>query len=251
MSLRDDAILALLRQHGKVQVEDLARGLNLTPQTIRKDLRRLEDAGQVTRFHGGASLRSSLGYVDYEIRRGLAARAKAAIGRAAAERLPKAATVFINAGTTTEAAARALDSVAKLTVITDNVQIANIIRIFPGITTIVTGGQVRPADGAVVGAAAVSFLDQFRADYALIGAAAVAADGTLTDFDLDEALVARAMIRNAERVMVLADSTKFAASAPVRIGDLSRADTLITDAPSPATRDLCARAEVELVEVSP
>lgn len=252
MTARHDTILALIRSQGKVRVEDLARLLNATPQTIRKDLRMLEAAGHVSRFHGGASLRAALDYVDYDLRRTIAAEAKAAIGAAAVAALPQGATVFINAGTTTEAAARALNGDKRLTVIADNVNIANITRYITGVTTIVAGGQVRPADGAVVGAAAVGFLDQFRADIALIGAAAVADDGTLMDYDLDEALVARAMIRNAAKTFLLVDESKFGRSAPVRIGSVAEAALLITDrGPSPAVRALCTRQGIEIRETTP
>ncbi|MEM9778382.1 MAG: DeoR/GlpR family DNA-binding transcription regulator [Pseudomonadota bacterium] len=252
MTPRQDTILALTRQHGKVLVEALSDLLSTTPQTIRKDLRALEAAGHVTRFHGGASLRATSAYLAYDLRASLAAEAKSAIGAAAAEALPHGATVFVNAGTTTEAAARALAGDKRLTLIADSVNIANITRQIPGIETIVTGGQVRAADGAVVGAAAVGFLDQFRADVALIGAAAIALDGTLMDFDLDEALVARAMIRNAAQTFLLADESKFDRAAPVRIGSLTDTATLITDrCPHAAVRTLCARAQTRLIETHP
>lgn len=252
MTVRQDTILALIRSQGKVRVEDLAQLLNATPQTIRKDLRMLEAAGHVSRFHGGASLRAALDYVDYDLRRTIAAPAKAAIGAAAVAALPQGATVFINAGTTTEAAARALSGDKRLTVIADNVNIANITRYISGVTTIVAGGQVRPADGAVVGAAAVGFLEQFRADIALIGAAAVGDDGTLMDYDLDEGLVARAMIRNAAKSFLLVDESKFGRSAPVRIGSVADAALLVTDRfPDRGPRAICAQKGIEILETAP
>ncbi|MEM9229511.1 MAG: DeoR/GlpR family DNA-binding transcription regulator [Pseudomonadota bacterium] len=252
MTPRQDTILAVMRQRGKVLVEDLADLLNTTPQTIRKDLRALEAAGHASRFHGGASLRAASEYLAYDLRRTLAAEAKSAIGSKVAEQLSQGATVFVNAGTTTEAAARALSGGKRLTLIADSVNIANITRQIPGVETIVTGGQVRAADGAVVGAAAVAFLEQFRADVALIGAAAIARDGTMMDFDLDEALVARAMIRNAAHTYILADESKFDRSAPVRIGGLTDASVLVTDrCENPALRALCADAGVRVLETMP
>ena len=125
--------------------------------------------GELSRFHGGASLKAGLEYLAYDLRRAIAAPAKEAIARAAIALLPPGASVFINAGTTTEAAARAMQDCPRLNVIADNVNIANITRKYSGISTIVAGGEVRSADGAVAGAAAVNFLDQFSADYALIG----------------------------------------------------------------------------------
>ncbi|WP_325063229.1 DeoR/GlpR family DNA-binding transcription regulator [Halovulum marinum] len=247
---RRETILAMVRQQGRVRAEDMARVLNTSVQTIRKDLRALEAEGQITRFHGGAVPRAGRDYIDYEVRRAIAAPQKRAIGRAAIERIPRGATVFVNAGTTTEAAVRAIQPGSGLTVIADNVNLANIIRKIDGVTTMIAGGKVRAADGAVVGATAVAFLDQFRADYALIGAAAIGREGALLDFDLDEAMVVRAMIRNAGRVAVLADSGKFGATAAVRIGDMRDAWALVTDRCPGGVRRLCQSAGVEVVETA-
>ncbi|NNU80953.1 DeoR/GlpR transcriptional regulator [Halovulum dunhuangense] len=250
MIARQETILALARQQGRVLVDDLARRLSITPQTVRKDLRLLEEEGLVTRFHGGASLRAGSAYLDYGTRAGIAAREKQAIGAAAAAMLRPGQTVFLNAGTTTEAAARAMGQVAGLTVIADSVNIANITRQIPGLTTIVAGGVVRPADGSVVGAGAVSFIGQFSADVALIGAAAVGPDGTLMDYDLDQVMVARAMMQHARRVVLLVDGAKFDASAPVRIAPLGELSAIVTDiCPSATVRAACAAAGVELVEL--
>ena len=252
MTSRQDEILTLARRHGRVWVEELAAHLGTTPQTIRKDLRQLEAAGELSRFHGGASLRAGLDYVAYDLRRSIAAPAKDAIARAAVAELAPGASVFINAGTTTESAARALDRAPRLKIITDNVNIANITRKIAGISTIVAGGEVRASDGAVVGAAAVAFLDQFQTDVALIGAAAISPDGALLDYDLNEAMVVRAMVRNARRVILLADATKIGGAAPVRIGHMTDMDMFITDhCPDPGLRDLCAQAKVTLVETAP
>lgn len=248
MADRKDTILAMVRQHGRVRAEDMAQVLGTSVQTIRKDLRELEAAGEVTRFHGGAVPRAGREYIDYDVRRAIAAPQKRAIGRSAIEKIPNGATVFVNAGTTTEAAVRAMRPGSGLTVITDNVNIANIIRKIGGITTMIAGGEVRAADGAVVGAAAVAFLEQFRADYALIGAAAIGREGALLDFDLDEAMVVRAMIRNASHVAVLADSGKFDATAPVRLGNIADAWALFTDNCPPGMRALCQRCGVDVVE---
>ncbi|WP_112323108.1 DeoR/GlpR family DNA-binding transcription regulator [Oceanibium sediminis] len=251
LSDRQDMILALLRQQGEVVVDDLASRLQTTPQTIRKDLRALARHGYATRFHGGATLRPGQVYLDYDTRARVAAGAKQMIGVAAARMLPRGATVFLNAGTTTEAVARALTGNHRLSVITDSVHIADILRKLPEVSVIIAGGAVRGADGAVVGAAAVSFLEQFRVDYALIGAAAITADGDLMDYDLDEVMVARTMIRNARDAFLLADGSKFGVNAPVRVAHLSDTTALITDrCESAAIRELCETHGVDLQELS-
>lgn len=247
---RQQSVLALVRHEGQVRVEDLARRLSTTPQTIRKDLRVLESAGLITRFHGGAQLRAGREYLAYSTRARVATAAKQAIGSAALAALQPGMTVFLNAGTTTEALARALSPQIRLTVITDSAHIANILRVNESISVIVAGGAVRASDGAVVGAAAVAFLEQFRTDIAIIGAAAIGADGMMMDYDLDEVMVARTMMRNASDTLLLADGTKFNGKAPVTFGhvrDLSRA---ITDTASKETRGLFARNDVDLQVLS-
>ena len=124
-------------QREEALVEDLAEDLRTTPQTIRKDLSVLVQTGLVLRFHGGARLRPGRTYIDIDARGRVAAREKRLIGAAAAERLAQGATVFVNAGTTTEAAVRALRPGVQLTVITDNVHTADVLRQRPEINVII------------------------------------------------------------------------------------------------------------------
>ena len=248
---RQREIIALVRAEGRVRVNDLAARFDATPQTIRKDLETLAQAHKVVRFHGGASLLAGVEYMRYEARREIAAEAKAAIGAEVARRIPNNAAIFINVGTTTEAAAMALAHHAGLRVITDNVNVANELRKFPGVEPLIVGGAVRGADGAVVGADAVAFIEQFRVDYAIIGAAAIDEDGALFDFDLAEAGVSRAMIANARHVILAADRTKRERTAPVKIGSLADMGAFVTDVcDDPGLARICAEAEVELVEVA-
>lgn len=248
---RQREIMNLVRAEGRVRVNDLAGRFDATPQTIRKDLETLARGHEIVRFHGGASLLAGVEYMRYEARRAIASAEKAAIGEEVARRIPNNAAIFINVGTTTEAAALALAHHAGVRVITDNVNVANELRKFPGIEALIVGGAVRQADGAVVGPEAVAFLEQFRVDYAIIGAAAIDEDGALFDFDLDEARVSRAMIANARHVILAADRTKRERTAPVRIGSLADMGAFVTDrCEDEGLRALCAESEVELVEVS-
>ncbi len=251
MNARQKEILTRIQAQGKVWVEELVTALGTTPQTIRKDLRILEEKHLILRFHGGASLLAGVEYLAYDTRREIAAGAKQAIAAATVRLLPDNATVFLNAGTTTEAVARAMGQGARLRVITDNVNMANILRQIPGVSTITAGGEVRPSDGAITGASAVAFLSQFRVDYAIIGAAAIGGEGHLYDFDLNEAEVVRTMISRAAHVILTADATKFAGRAPVRIGHLSEIHTFITDRCRPAKiRQILTQSDTSLIETS-
>ena len=108
---------------------------------------------------------------------------KEAIGRAAARLIPDNASLFINIGTTTEAVARRCSQHNGLMVITNNINVANMMRVYPQIEVVIAGGVVRGSDGGIVGEAAVDFIRQFKVDYAVIGASAIDQDGALLDFD--------------------------------------------------------------------
>jgi DeoR family glycerol-3-phosphate regulon repressor len=245
---RHAEIVELAKRQGGVAVDDLATRFRVSVQTIRKDLNELCDRGTLKRVHGGAVFPSTVENMEYEARRRIAAEEKETIGRAAAALIPNDASVFVNIGTTTEAVSQALVDHESLMVITNNINVANRLRVYPGLEVVIAGGVVRASDGGIVGEAAVDFFRQFKADYAVIGASALDADGALLDFDFREVKVAQAIIANARHVILVADSTKFDRTAPVRIAAMSQLGTFVTDhAPEPVRR-ICAEARVRLIE---
>jgi len=251
LSPRQISIFQQVRRNGRVLVEELVEMFGTTPQTIRKDLQMLADANKVMRFHGGAALLAGVEYTSFEARKHMAAKEKDIIGKAIAQLIPNNIVLMLNIGTTTAAVAQQLKHHAGLKIITDNVNIANDLRTFSGINVMVPGGSVRRSDGAIIGEAAVEFLSQFRADIAVIGTAAIGDDGTLFDYDLREAHVARAIIKNSRHVILAADHTKFDCSAPVQIGHLSQVDKLVTDECTNSNiLALCDQYNVELVKAN-
>lgn len=252
LSTRQMEIMALAREEGRVLVDELAARFSVTPQTIRKDLNDLCDERALTRIHGGAVFPSGNENVKYEARRSMAAAEKQAIGRAAAALIPDNSSLFINIGTTTEAVGDALTEHRELMVITNNINVANRLRVFPSIEVVIAGGVVRGTDGGIVGEAAVDFIRQFKVDFAVIGASAIDEDGALLDFDFREVKVAQAIIANARHVILVSDASKFERTAPVRIGHLSQVHTFITDhCPLPGLRTVCADNDVRLIETAP
>ena len=248
---RQDAILRLVREREWVSTEELANHFDVTPQTIRKDLNDLCERGEVARVHGGATLgRGGTRNLEYERRRDMAAAEKEAIARLVAGKVPQRASLFINIGTTTEAVARALTRHEALMVVTNNFNVANILRVHPQHEVIVAGGVVRPTDGGIVGEAAVDFIRQFKVDMAIIGASAVDRDGALLDYDFREVRVARAIVENARRVVLAIDSTKFDRVAPVRIGHLADVDTVVADQMPAHVEKICHEygVDVQVVE---
>ena len=248
-SRRQSEIVGLLRETGRVMVEDLAARFAVTPQTIRRDLNEMSEARLVTRIHGGAMIASGVANLAYEARKQVAGPHKRLIGEAAAKLIPDDSSLFINIGTTTEEVAHALMGHTGLLVITNNLNVAAELHRNAAINLIIAGGSVRTSDGGIVGASTVDLIRQFRVDNAVIGTSAIDAEGTLLDFDIREVTVSRAIIENARRVILVTDSSKFARTAPVRIATLAEIDVLVTDRlPEGPIAALCRTHEVEVIE---
>jgi DeoR family transcriptional regulator, glycerol-3-phosphate regulon repressor len=252
LSHRQTEILNIARASGRVLVEDLARRFEVSAQTIRKDLNDLCEQRALTRIHGGAMIASGVENLAYEARRFVAAEEKKAIGAAAAALIPNGCSLFINIGTTTEEVASALTGHEDLLVITNNLNVAMLLYRYPRIEVVVAGGAVRRADGAVVGSTATQLIGQFKVDYAIIGVSAIDEEGALLDFDYREVQVAQAIIANARSVMLVADSTKFTRSAPVRIAHMSQINTFVTDSALPAgLASICNHRGIQVIEALP
>jgi DeoR family glycerol-3-phosphate regulon repressor len=245
-------ILNSARDLGRVTVDELARRFEVTPQTIRKDLNDLCDRQLLSRIHGGAIVTSSVRNLSYEARRFVAAEEKRAIGRAAAELIPSGSSLFINIGTTTEEVAEALTDHEQMLVITNNLNVALMLSRRTGFEVIVAGGPVRSGDGAVVGSSAADLIRQFKVDTAVIGTSAIDEDGWLFDYDYREVRVAKAIIENARRVVLVSDCTKLERTAPVRITHFDHIDVFVTDhLPSTKLRGLCRDKGIRVLETMP
>ncbi|WGH79653.1 DeoR/GlpR family DNA-binding transcription regulator [Jannaschia ovalis] len=248
-TIRHPEILEIARRDGKVTVEWLAEHFGVTLQTIRRDLSDLAEAGRLERVHGGAVLPSGTVNIAYEERRRLAAASKQAIARACAAQIPEDCSIFLNIGTSTEAVAAELIHHRNLLVVTNNMNVANILSNKADCDVIVTGGRMRHSDGGLVGDLTSAAIREFKFDIGVIGCSALDADGDILDFDVQEVGVSRTILNRSRRSLLVADHTKFNRSAPARIGSLADLDMFLTDAPLPG--DLARRCadwgtEVEL-----
>jgi DeoR family transcriptional regulator, glycerol-3-phosphate regulon repressor len=245
---RQARIVDLVTRRGFVDIDTLVRHFGVTPQTIRRDLNQLGAEGRLARYHGGAGLPSSVENVDYAARQVLYPAEKLRIARLAASLIPDRASLFINIGTTTEAVARELVRHQGLRVITNNLNVAVALSRRSDFEIIIAGGHVRNRDGGIVGEATVDLIDQFRVDYGIIGISGIDMDGTMLDYDYREVRVAQAIVRNARRVLLVADHSKFGREAMVRMGSLTQLTAVITDRrPPERIRALLAQAGVQLL----
>ena len=249
---RQREILELVRQKGFVAIEALAQHFAVTAQTIRRDVNALCDQAFLQRYHGGAGLPSSVENIAYDTRQIIGHDEKRRIGRLAATRIPDQASLVINIGTTTEEVAKALLDHSGLRVVTNNLNVANILCRNPEFEVIIAGGLLRNRDGGIVGDAAVETIRQFKVDIAVIGISGIDQDGTLLDFDVREVRVAQAIMESARQVFLVADHSKFGRSAMVRLGHLSQVHALFTDRTPPREiGEILQHAGVELFIAGP
>lgn len=241
LTLRQQQILNSAQGSGHVTVDELVEQFEVTPQTIRKDLKELCEQKLLARVHGGAVLASGTANVGYEQRRVIALDEKRAIGRRCAEKIPDRCSLFINIGTTTEAVAEALLGHRDLMVITNNLNVANILIQNTSFEVIIAGGVLRHSDRGIIGEATVDFVEQFKLDYAIIGASALDEEGSLLDFDYREVKVTRAILKNARERFLVTDKTKLERSAPVRVAHVSQlTGVFIDEMPSSQLAEVCA-----------
>ena len=232
-SMRLPEILNIARRDGRVSVDALAAHFDVTLQTIRRDLAELAAQGKLERVHGGAVLQSTITNIGYEDRRGLNDEAKTAIAARCAQDIPNGCSIFLNIGTTTEAVAHALMAHRDIMVLTNNMNVANILVANPDCDIIVVGGLLRRSDGGLVGTVTTQAIQQFKFDLAVISCSALDADGDMLDYDIQEVGVSQTILNHSRRSFLVADRSKFKRRAPARIGSLAQIDKFFTDLPPP------------------
>jgi DeoR family transcriptional regulator, fructose operon transcriptional repressor len=227
---RQQWIAERARTDGRVDVAVLADALDVTTETIRRDLKILERHGLLRRVHGGALPVDRLGFEP-----GLAARdavltaEKERIAKAALAEVPDEGAILLDAGTTTARLADILPLDRELVVITNGLPIAMSLSTRPNISVLLIGGRVRGRTLAAVDDWALHALTDSYVDVAFMGTNGVTADRGLTTPDTTEAAVKRAMIASARRSVLLADHTKVGNVHLARFARLDDIDTIITD----------------------
>ena len=227
---RQQEILRRARQQGRVDVVTLAEVLEVTTETIRRDLTVLERAGVVRRVHGGAIPVERLGFEPAVAARDVVMTAeKERIAKAALAELPDDGAVVIDAGTTTGRLAEALPADRELTVVVNSPPLATVLAARPNLTVVMLGGRVRGRTLATVDDGALQPLARLNVDVAFIATNGCSAQRGLTTPDPAEAAVKRAMIAAARRTVLLADHTKVGDVHFAAFAALSDIDVMITD----------------------
>ena len=154
---------------------------------------------------------------------------KQAIGRECAKIIPNEICLFLGIGTSTETAAKLLLEHKNLLIVTNNLNIANVLKNNAKSEVVITGGNLRKSDGALIGQPALETIKNFKFDLAILGCSALDREGNMLDFDTQEILVNQSIISQADKTYLLADHTKFLRKAPVKIAPLSIIDCFFTD----------------------
>jgi DeoR family fructose operon transcriptional repressor len=229
---RQQAIAQLVAQRGRLSVTTTAEQFGVTTETVRRDLALLERAGMLRRVHGGAVPAGALTLVETGLgeRHGTRTEAKRAIAAAALDLLPgRDGSVILDGGSTTSALADVLPPDRRLYVATNSVPIAARLSASGGITLHVLGGRVRGITQTAVGEATIRAMADLRLDVVFLGANGISPGHGFSTPDESEAATKRAMARAAQRVIVLADSSKLGREHLVRFAGVEDVDVLVTD----------------------
>lgn len=247
ISARQRVIMEYLRERGSVQVDQLAEHLQVTPQTIRRDLNQLYELDLVQRVRGGAVIRNTVENLGYGARKILMADEKSAIASLASKIIANNSSMFINLGTTTEKVAESLMNHDSILVITNNINVATILWPMRNIEVLIAGGMIRRSDGGIIGTSTEEFIDRFKPDYAIIGCSAIDNSGEILDYDWREVRVTQAIIKQARSVILVTDSMKLDRSAPIKVATLQDIDILVTDnGISLDFLELCRQSDVDV-----
>lgn len=225
---RRRSIMQTLQREGKVHATELSKALQVSEDTIRRDLRELAAAGVLQRVHGGALPRSQI-TAGFTERQQQAPGAKAAIAQAAIRLIRQDQVIILDGGTTLLQVAQHLPLDLRATVITHSPPIALALAEYPLVEAIVIGGKLYKHELVAVGAAAIEAFHRFRADLCFLGVRSVHPEVGISSSNLEEAFVKRAMIASSAEVVALTSAEKIGTAAPYIVGPVSDLTHLVTE----------------------
>jgi DeoR/GlpR family transcriptional regulator of sugar metabolism len=223
-------ILAWLQEEGSVRVKALSAAFGVTEATIRQDLEKLENDGQVVREHGGAFLKSLPQQVQtMTLQNSTHMDAKRKIGKAAAALVSHGETVILDAGTTTTEVAHCLKDRREMTVITNALNIALMLGAEPTFSVHMPGGQFKAPTLSLTGEKSADYFSNIFVDTLFLATGGMSLEAGLTYPSLADIPIKAAMIRSATRVVLVADSSKMHRVSFSSLGAFDLVDVLVTD----------------------
>lgn len=226
---RRKEILNLLKQNGKVEINELANQMNVSPMTIRRDLSLLEEEKQVLRVSGGAVLAKPLiTETPFTTKEGIRSEQKKLIAKKAISFVQNGQTILLDSGTTTLEIAKLLKQKQDLTVITNDIKIASEL-MESDVKVILTGGELQKSVGALFGPQSLALLKEINVDIFFLGAHAIDIKSGVTAPTFEKSITKQYMMDTAELVYLVADSSKLHRKAFSKVCDLSSLSGFITD----------------------
>ncbi len=245
---RRSEIVKHLQKSERASTRALSALFNVSEVTIRHDLNELENRGWISRVHGGAEIIPRLQHEQsFAMRQQHHLKEKIRIAKAAAATINPGDTILMDSSTTVFQLALQIREFTDLRVITNNLRVVSTLSINPGIEVVIVGGIVRRKTASVVGISAESMLAEWHADKGFFGSAGLVREKGLTDADMREVQVKRAMIKAADEVNVLLDASKLGQQSFLTFAALSDIDYLFTDERvAEAYIDLCQEFDIHL-----
>lgn len=245
---RLDEIMRRLNGLQRILVTDLAAELHVSDETIRRDLKHLEEIGKLRRIHGGAILPRLNAEQPLDVRSKIKPRAKAQVAQAAMGVIREGMSLFLDTGTTTQALANRLTQFQQLNVFTNSLDIARILTQQSENRVVVVPGEVRRNDNALIGPHTLEFVSQFQFDIAFMGIGAIDLELGLMDYEEPEALLRRCLVKHSQRNVILADDGKFDRKTFVHTLPFTGINTLVSNKPLSGDYKACLeKAHVEVI----
>jgi len=246
---RQTRIVEIIRKKERVSVDELAAVLEISRETIRRDLTDLANSGKIHKVHGGATLPKFFGEGSFSQRMSKNPEAKARIAAAAVELFETGETLFVDTGSTTLYFAEKLAEVSGLTIVTNSTEIASTVSSpAAGNRTFLLGGEFSPDNRQTAGTMVTEQIKSFRAHHAVLTIGALDGRSGAMDFNIEEAQVARAMISRSQSLTILLDDSKFGQLASFEVCPLARIDRLVCNgAPPVALGEALRAAGVEII----
>jgi DeoR/GlpR family transcriptional regulator of sugar metabolism len=225
-SQRKKYLAEVLRRDGQIVAKAQSDALEVSEDTIRRDLREMAREGLLTRVHGGA-LPAAPALADFAARQHISADDKVAIGRAAAALVQPGQVLFIDGGTTSTQLVRHLAPGLRCTVVTHSPSVALELMAHEGVEVIMLGGRLFRHSVVGVGASTIAAIGQVRADLYFMGVSSVHPEAGLSTGDFEEACVKRALCQAAAETIVLASPEKLSTASPYQVVALAEVDGMV------------------------
>ncbi|MGM7719752.1 DeoR/GlpR family DNA-binding transcription regulator [Metabacillus sp. Hm71] len=226
---RQKQILKHLHEYRSVKIVDLSKTLNVTRETIRKDLYEMEEEGLVRKVHGGAILNKANLETNYHHRIHTNDGEKRSIAKKAAELVADGDTMYIDYGTTALYFVREILDKKNLTILTNSLPIANELIDYSNHEVVVIGGSIRKNERSLFGPIAYRVIQDLYVDIGFFGTGGVDLEAGFTNFHLGESEVSRLMVKHSQKRVLLADYSKFNTQAMNKVASFDEIDILITD----------------------